>query len=102
MERMMAKKPTSKDVRIRRDAEICKALGQDFRMAMWTYLSAGPSTVGDICKGAGIPQPLASHHLGLMRGAGLVQVQREGQTKVYSQDPAVTARLRTLFGKVSK
>ena len=42
--------------------------------------------VTDLTEAAGLSQPAVSKHLGVLRGAGLVRVQKRGQWSYYTRD----------------
>lgn len=44
-------------------------------------------SVGAIAKSCGSSQQAASHHLQILKDAGLVHVQREGRRRLYLVDP---------------
>ena len=43
----------------------------------------GPMTVGDLAEGLPISRPAVSHHLKLLRDAGLLAVERSGKERIY-------------------
>jgi DNA-binding transcriptional ArsR family regulator len=49
--------------------------------------------VGELVKLLGLSQPGVSKHLRLLREAGLVQVRRDGQHRLYQLDPKPLAEL---------
>jgi len=70
-------------------ARSLKALADPERLRIVQCLQAGPKTVSDL---AGLLQKdLAnvSHHLGVLRNAGLVQDEKNGKFVVYSLHPDV-------------
>jgi len=66
-------------------AELGKMLGDPMRVKVLAIVAFdGPICVGDVCKKLNVPQPCASHHLGLLRMARLVVPKRVGKNVVYS------------------
>lgn len=52
---------------------------------MLAKLSAqGSATAGELVRAAGRAQPLVSHHLRLLKDAGIVQSKRDGRNVIYS------------------
>lgn len=61
---------------------VLRALGQDNRLAAFrTLVQAGPDglAVGDLRQRLDLPAATLSAHLNLLRGAGLVEDEREGR-----------------------
>lgn len=71
-------------------AEICRILSHPTRIAVLHLLAEEPREVGRLATAAGISQPNVSQHLAVMRGAGLVEAQRDGRGVTYRlADPGV-------------
>ena len=71
-------------------AEICRTLSHPVRIAILHLLAGEAREVGRLAAELGISQPNASQHLSVMRGAGLVESERDGRGAVYRlTDPAV-------------
>jgi DNA-binding transcriptional ArsR family regulator len=66
-----------------------RALGDPTRREILRALRAGDLTAGDIASRFPITAASISHHLNVLRDAGLVQSQREGRTIVYSLESTV-------------
>jgi DNA-binding transcriptional ArsR family regulator len=66
-----------------------RALSDPTRREILRALRAGDLTAGDIASRFPITGASISHHLNVLREAGLVQSQREGRTIVYSLDSTV-------------
>ena len=69
--------------------ETIRALADPTRREILKALRAGDLTAGDIAGRFPITAASVSHHLGVLREAGLVQSQREGRTIVYSLESTV-------------
>jgi ArsR family transcriptional regulator len=65
-------------------AEICAGLADPNRIMILYTLSQGPRNVTDICNELGMPQPLISRHLKILRERGMVTTERRGTIIVYS------------------
>jgi ArsR family transcriptional regulator len=63
-------------------------------------LTSSERCVGEFEGLLGWPQNLISHHLGVLRRAGLVAARRDAQWVYYSLVPDTFNRLRHVVGKV--
>lgn len=61
-----------------------KALADDTRQRIMTLCCCDRLTVGDITTKIGVAQPTVSHHLAILREAGLVTAEHEGRETFYS------------------
>lgn len=61
-----------------------KALADDSRRTMLEALAEGPATAGELAALLPIARPGVSRHLRVLREAGLVEVRRDAQHRVYS------------------
>jgi ArsR family transcriptional regulator len=61
-----------------------KAIADDTRQRIMTLCCCTRMNVGDIAEAIGVTQPTASHHLAILRDAGLVTIEREGRETYYS------------------
>jgi ArsR family transcriptional regulator len=69
--------------------DICacfKALGDPVRKAILKSLCCERLSVGEIVERFHLSQPAISHHLRVLRDAGLVTAQKEGTTVYYSMN----------------
>ena len=73
------------------------ALGDPTRRAIFEQLAAGPSAVGELARGLPVSRPAVSQHLKVLKGAGLVVDERNGNRRVYRLDPDGVAGLRAYF-----
>lgn len=83
-------------------AALFKALSDRHRLAILLALARaeGPLCVGDFVDVVPLNQPTISHHLKLLRDAGLVEVQRQGTRAHYTLRARVRERLHTALDSV--
>ena len=65
-------------------AEICGGLADPNRILILYVLSQGPRNVTEIYGELGMPQPLVSRHLKVLRERGMVTTERHGTVVIYS------------------
>lgn len=63
---------------------VFKALADPTRRAILDRLREGDLNAGEIAEGFEIGKASISHHLNLLKHAGLVQCRRQGQQQIYS------------------
>jgi DNA-binding transcriptional ArsR family regulator len=63
---------------------VLRALADESRRMMLETLTGGPATAGQLAALLPIARPGVSRHLRVLREAGLVEVRREAQRRVYS------------------
>jgi len=63
-----------------------RLLADPARMRILQLLRGGERNVSRLCEDLGLSQPTVSHHLGLLRSAGLLQTRRAGKEVHYSLD----------------
>lgn len=61
-----------------------RALADESRRLMLETLKGGPATAGELAALLPIARPGVSRHLRVLREAGLVDVRKEAQRRVYS------------------
>jgi ArsR family transcriptional regulator len=80
---------------------LLKLLGEPNRLRIFTFLIRGERCVCEIEAAVTMPQNLVSHHLRVLREAGLIEVRREGRWAYYRVNKAYLAQvypaLCTLF-----
>jgi DNA-binding transcriptional ArsR family regulator len=64
-------------------ARMFAALGEPTRLKIATHLLAGPNHVGALAELVGEPMVNVSHHLGVMRQAGLLEDEKKGRQVIY-------------------
>ncbi len=70
-----------------------EVLAEPVRRRILDLLRERPRLVGELTAELGLSQPGTSKHLRVLREAGLVQVRREAQRRVYALDPGPLAEL---------
>ena len=68
-----------------------KAIADETRQAIMRFCCCEWRAVGDIARHAGVSQPTASHHLAILRVAGLVRTHRTGKQILYTLDQSQIA-----------
>ncbi len=69
--------------------KLFKALNDPTRRSILDMLKAEDLTAGEIAEAFNISKPSISHHLDLLKRAGLISATREGQFIRYSLDTTV-------------
>jgi ArsR family transcriptional regulator len=64
--------------------DVCRMLADPTRVSMIAILAKGTKTVGALCTELKLPQPTTSHHLALLRMAGVVERKRKGKQMFYT------------------
>ena len=71
--------------------EFGKAIADATRQEIMRYCCCEWRAVLDIAARVGVTQPTASHHLAILRAAGLVRTRREGKQIFYTLDQSQVA-----------
>lgn len=74
-----------------------KALADPTRRQILELLRDGDLTAGQIAEHFDMTKPSVSHHLSTLRSAGLVRVERRGQSLAYNLDTTVMQELMNWF-----
>lgn len=64
--------------------EFAKALADDTRQKIMAFCCCHERSVNEIVEHAGVAQPTVSHHLAILRNAGLVSIRHEGKQTFYT------------------
>ena len=84
------------------DVRLLAALADPVRLAIVRQLCAeGTVCACDFDPGIGVSQPTVSHHLKVLREAGVVRGERRGTWLDYSLDPAVAGRLQSIAASLT-
>ena len=84
------------------DVQLLQALGHPTRLAIVREL-VGTSQVCacDFTSCCDVGQPTVSHHLRILRDAGVIESERRGTSIFYRLVPAAAQRLQALAGEMS-
>lgn len=86
--------------------DFAKALADETRQKIMQFCCCEWRSVGEITDKMGVAQPTVSHHLAILRDAGLVNVREEGRQTFYTlnQDRMVVCcgQLMTSFAPESQ
>ena len=83
-------------------AEIFKALGDEMRLAIVQMLVGKELCVCNILDAFAMSQPAISHHLKILRQAGVVRDRREGKWIYYSLNPATINLMSAVLTLIQK
>lgn len=75
-------------------ALLLKIIAEENRLKILCVLKMGPQCVCDIWEDLGIAQNLASHHLKVLKEAGLIDSRKEGLKVIYSINTKGMKRLQ--------
>jgi ArsR family transcriptional regulator len=79
------------------DVRLLHALADPTRLAIVRELTGSPSICAcDFTATCGVSQPTVSHHLRVLREAGVVRAERRGTSLDYSLVPGISDRLAGL------
>lgn len=80
-------------------APMFKALGDPIRLRLAAMIASAPEVcVCDLTPAFDVSGPTISHHLKVLRDAGLVSSERRGTWVYYRIEPTVLAELSALLG----
>ncbi len=68
---------------VTRIARMFRLLGDPTRLSLLLHCLEAPRAVSDLAEAVGLSLPLTSHHLRLLRTAGLVESDRDGRRVLY-------------------
>ncbi len=71
-----------------RSVEFAKALADETRQQIMSLCCCEWISVGDIVDALQVTQPTVSHHLAVLKAAGLVRTRRQGKQTFYSLNQA--------------
>lgn len=76
---------------------VLRAMAHEKRLRILALLAEGEMCVCDITEGLGISQPLASHHLRVLKDAGLVRDRHDAQWVYYRLDLEALRRFQAAY-----
>jgi ArsR family transcriptional regulator, arsenate/arsenite/antimonite-responsive transcriptional repressor len=98
----MASMPRPKTTLIDPDVQLLQALGHPARLAIVRELTgAGQVCACDFTDCCDVSQPTVSHHLRILKQAGVIESERRGTSIFYRLAPSAAERLRALAGELS-
>ncbi|MDD5749347.1 MAG: metalloregulator ArsR/SmtB family transcription factor [Patescibacteria group bacterium] len=80
-------------------AELLKIIAEDNRLKILCVLKGGERCVCDIWQDLDIPQNLASHHLKVLKDAGLIDSRKEGLRVIYWINKKEMSKFNSLLNK---
>jgi ArsR family transcriptional regulator len=83
-------------------AQAFKALGEPTRLRILAHLQAGESCACEVQAALDLPANLLSHHMKVLREAGLVHGTRRGRWVDYRIEPTALARLAAVLADVAE
>jgi ArsR family transcriptional regulator, arsenate/arsenite/antimonite-responsive transcriptional repressor len=83
------------------DVQLLQALGPPTRLSIVRELTGGGEVCAcDFTSGCDVSQPTVSHHLRILKEAGVIEADRRGTWIYYRIVPAAADRLRALAGEL--
>jgi DNA-binding transcriptional ArsR family regulator len=82
--------------------DLLNALADPMRQDLVQLLARGELNVGDIADKVTLSRPTVSHHLNLLRRAGLLRVRKQGREMYYRLDKSrIVATLQALLDSLT-
>lgn len=75
-----------------KELTFAKALADDTRQKIMSTCCCRWCSVGELVEEVGVSQPTVSHHLAVLKEAGLVHVKRQGRQRLYSLNQEAVVR----------
>lgn len=93
--------PRTKTTLIDPDVQLLQALGHPTRLAIVRELTGTAEVCAcDFASCCDVSQPTISHHLRILREAGVIEAERQGTSIWYRLVPSAAERLRSLAGEL--
>ena len=97
----LARMPRSKTTPVDPDVQLLQALGHPTRLSIVRELSGGGEVCAcDFTSCCDVSQPTVSHHLRILKEAGVIEAERRGTWIFYRIVPEAADRLRSLAGEL--
>lgn len=77
------------------DEPVWRALADPNRRAILSVVRSGPRPVGEIAEALGLSQQTTSHHLGVLRAAGLTTSAKDGTRHLFAVNTDGLAAVRS-------
>ena len=84
------------------EAEVFKAMSDPCRLAILKLLRGGELCVCEIMTALDRPQSSTSHHLSILKGAGLVKERKEGKWSRYRLSDGAVIEMMNLAGLLTE
>lgn len=81
-----------------RTDSVFEAVSEPTRRAMLDLLADGERSVGELVDRFDVSQPAISHHLRILREAGLVRTRKAGRQRLYCLQPRPLRRIHDWLG----
>jgi ArsR family transcriptional regulator len=81
-------------------AELLKVIAEENRLKILCSLKKGELCVCDIWENLDLPQNLVSHHLKVLRKAGLIVSRKEGLNVMYSRNEKTAREFNLLLNNL--
>lgn len=93
--------PRTKTTLIDPDVQLLQALGHPARLAIVRELTSARQVCAcDFSACCDVSQPTVSHHLRILKEAGVIEAERRGTSIWYRLAPSAGERLRALAGEL--
>jgi ArsR family transcriptional regulator len=93
--------PRTKTTLIDPDVQLLQALGHPTRLAIVRELTGTSEVCAcDFTSCCDVGQPTVSHHLRILKEAGVIESERQGTSIYYRLIPSAAERLRALAGEL--
>lgn len=79
--------------------DVWNALADPSRRKILELLTKGEMTAGEIADNFKMAKPSISHHLGILKNAGLIDGEKKGQNIIYTINTTVFQDLMRAFAK---
>jgi DNA-binding transcriptional ArsR family regulator len=76
--------------------EFAKALADPTRQEIMSLICCRELSVGVIVEAVGVSQPTVSHHLAILKEAGLVSIRNEGKHAYYTLKPTIQPKIQAV------
>lgn len=92
----------SNSIQTQRLLELCKAIGNETRYQIILLLRENTQFCGDLVTELGMAQSTVSHHLKILRNAGIVLAEDRGSWVCYRLNPEVFEELQDIVSNFTQ
>lgn len=82
-------------------SEALSVLAEPHRLLVLRHLRRGARSAGFLAQAVGMPPSLASHHLSVLAGAGLITRRRQGHFVCYAANRQAVRELHQRLGRLA-